>query len=269
MPIRPATAAVTAAALAAGLSSCDAPAPTTAPADAPEQLVAVVHGRYDFNADSFTQGLEIAPDGTLYVGTGVEGESRIYRRTLDGEEFASRDIPEFGEGITRVDGTVWQLTWKSGTAYQRDAATLEETARASYDGEGWGICYREDAGELLSSDGSAQLRRMDPATFEERERFDVTAAGEPVAMLNELECVGDDVYANVFTTTDIVRIDAATGAVTAIIDASGLDNNATSDPNHVLNGIAHIPGTANPPEFLVTGKRWPDMYRVTFEPATL
>ena len=105
---------------------------------------------------------------------------------------------------------------------------------------------------------------MDPATLEERERFTVTLNGQAVAGLNELECVGDVVYANVFTTTDIMRIDAATGEVTAVIDASAVPNNAAPEPNNVLNGIAHIPGTE---EFYLTGKRWPDLYRVAFEPA--
>ena len=117
---------------------------------------------------------------------------------------------------------------------------------------------------MIFSDGTEELRRMDPETLEERERFAVTLDGEPVAGLNELECVGNDVYANVFTTTDIVRIDAETGEVTARIDASALPNNATDDPNHVLNGIAHIPGTD---EFFLAGKRWPDMYRVRFTQA--
>ena len=166
----------------------------------------------------------------------------------------------FGEGITRIDDILWQLTWQNGTAIRRDAATLEETGRAHYDGEGWGICSREN--EVIFSDGTAELRRMDPETFQERERFTVTLDGQPVLGLNELECVGADIYANVFTTTNIMRIDAATGDVTAVIDASALPNNAEPDPNNVLNGIAHIPGTE---EFYLTGKRWPDMYRVTFQ----
>lgn len=231
-----------------------------------EHLTAEVQERLPFDDTSFTQGLEVGADGNLYVGTGQEGESRIYIRTPEGDELRSQDLdPQFfGEGITLIDDSLWQLTWQNNTAVRRDAATLEETGRATYEGEGWGICNRPDADEVVFSDGSAQLRRMDPETLEERERFDVTLDGEPVAGLNELECVGDDIYANIFTTTDIVRIDAETGKVTAVIDASGLPNNATDDPNHVLNGIAHVPGTENPPEFYLTGKRWPDMYKVTF-----
>ena len=239
---------------AALLSSCSADA-------GPEHLTAEVVERLPFDDTSFTQGLEVAEDGNIYVATGMEGESRLYTRTVDGTELTSVDLePEFfGEGITRVDDTLWQLTWLDGTAIRRQANSLEEIGRATYDGEGWGLCARED--EVIFSDGTSELRRMDPETLEERERFTVTMDGEPVEGLNELECVGDDVYANIFTSTDIVRIDAETGEVQALIDASGLPNNATDDPNHVLNGIAHIPGTD---EFYLTGKRWPDMYRVRF-----
>lgn len=222
-----------------------------------------------FDATSFTQGLELAPDGTLYVGTGMEGSSRIYRTTTDGRELASQDLATeyFGEGITLIDDYLWQLTWQNNTAIKRDADTLDEIDRASFDGEGWGLCSRVHADEVIFSDGTAELRRMDPDTLAERERFTVTMDGKEVTGLNELECVGDDIYANIFTTTDIVRIDADTGAVEAIIDASGIPNNATPDPNHVLNGIAYIPDAqAGEGDFYLTGKRWPDMYRVSFVP---
>lgn len=251
------------AALAAGVLAGCAPESS---APNVEHLKAEEVERLPFDETSFTQGLEVTADGNLYVGTGQEGESRLYTRTVAGEELASVDLdPQFfGEGITRIDDTLWQLTWLDGTAIRRDAHTLKEIDRASYEGEGWGLCARPEANEVIFSDGSDELRRMDPETLEERGRFTVTLGGEPVAGLNELECVGDDVYANVFTTTDIVRIDAETGKVTALIDASALPNNATDDPNHVLNGIAHIPGTD---EFFLTGKRWPDMYRVRFTQA--
>lgn len=235
-------------------------------ADIVDMLTVKVDETLPFDDTSFTQGLEVAPDGTLYVATGMEGESRIYRTTTGGKEMASKDLDPtfFGEGITRVGDHLWQLTWQNNTAIKRDAATLEELDRAAFDGEGWGLCYRQDADEVIFSDGSAELRRMDPDTLAERGRFTVRYHGEPITGLNELECVGDDIYANVFTTTDIVRIDAETGHIEARIDASALPNNATPDPNHVLNGIAHIPGSDG--EFYLTGKRWPDMYRVTFEP---
>lgn len=238
-----------------GSSSSSAEVPSA------EQLTVQVHQVHPFDQTSFTQGLELDDDGALVVGTGMEGESRIYRTTVDGQEQASADLdPEFfGEGITLYDDHIWQLTWQDGVAIKRDAETLEEVERAPIAGEGWGLCSFDE--EVIYSDGSDQLRRMDPDTLEERERFEVTMDGQPVGGLNELECVGSEVYANIFTTTDIVRIDASTGEVTAVIDASSLPNNATPDPNHVLNGIAHIPGSDR---FLLTGKRWPDMYEVSF-----
>nr|WP_033378098.1 glutaminyl-peptide cyclotransferase [Corynebacterium lubricantis] len=229
-----------------------------------EELIPRIHEVYPFDQTSFTQGLELAPDGTLLVGTGQEGESRIYRRTIEGEELQSEDLDPayFGEGITVAGDHIWQLTWKDGIAIERDAVTLKEVGTAEYEGEGWGLCAFRD--HIVFSDGTSQLRRMTMDTLEEYDRFDVTLEGQPVEGINELECVGDDVYANVFTTSDIYRIDGETGVVTAVIDASGLPNNAESDPDNVLNGIAY---DSKKERFLLSGKRWPDLYEVTFEPA--
>lgn len=238
-------------------------------AEGVERLGVEILATRPFDETSFTQGLEVDDHGTLLVGTGQWGESRVYRRTLDGQELVSHSLPDnqFGEGVTRHGDTVWQLTWQSGTAYRRDAETLEEIGRVRYPGQGWGLCSFPD--ELLMSDGSAQLRRLDPVTFEERDRVTVTLEGARVDDLNELECVdgprGPEVYANVFTETDIMRIDAATGEVTGVIDASTLPNNATPHPDHVLNGIASIPGTDR---FHLSGKRWPDLYEVRFVPVS-
>lgn len=228
-----------------------------------ERLEVEIINTYPFDSTSFTQGLEVEEAGTLLVGTGWTGQSRIYRSTLDGEELASADLDAdfFGEGITRHEDRIWQLTWQAGIAVERDARTLEETGRVSYSGEGWGLC--SDGDSLLMSDGTDELRRLDPMSFEENSRFSVTLEGEPVTQLNELECVDGEVYANVFLSTDIFRIDATSGAVTAVIDASSLPNRATEDPNHVLNGIAHLPDTDR---FLLSGKRWPDLYEVELTP---
>ncbi|RSZ61479.1 glutaminyl-peptide cyclotransferase [Corynebacterium hylobatis] len=228
-----------------------------------EQLVPRIVAVHPFDASSFTQGLELEEGGTLLVGTGEYGESRIYRTTLEGQELASAGLePErFGEGITRHGGHIWQLTWRGQVAVKRDADTLEEIDRVPYPGEGWGLCSTGE--ELIMSDGTDTLRRLDPGTFAELDRFQVTADGLPQENLNELECVDGDIYANVFLTTDILRIDAD-GTVTAVIDAAGLPNNAEPAADHVLNGIAHVPGTDR---FLVGGKRWPDLYEVELIPA--
>lgn len=228
-----------------------------------ERLVPQVVAVHPFDERSFTQGLEVEVEGTLLVGTGEYGESRIYRTTLEGQELASAGLEPgfFGEGITRHGGHIWQLTWLEQVALKRDAETLAEIDRVPYPGEGWGLCSTGD--ELIMSDGTDTLRRLDPETFEELDRFRVTVEGEPQEGLNELECVDGDIYANVFLTTDIVRIDAS-GTVTAVIDASGLPNNAEPAADHVLNGIAHVPGTNR---FLLGGKRWPDLYEVELIPA--
>lgn len=232
-----------------------------------EKLVPKVLATHPFSPESFTQGLEFDDDGSLLVGTGQWGQSRIYRANLADHSIAEHaELADefFGEGITRSGDIIWQLTWQAGEAIARDPHTLAETTRVHYDGEGWGICARE--GELLVSDGSDTISKRDPVTFAPRagEELRVTAAGTPVGKINELECVGDDVYANIFLSDEIIRFSAETGEVDAVIDASDLENNATADPNHVLNGIAFQESTGH---FFVTGKRWPDLYEVEFVPA--
>ncbi len=271
------------AASTAATGSTSAGANTGAAADGADQggiakLKAVVHETLPFDEDSFTQGLEATGDGKLLVGTGLNGQSRLYiSDPHTAEEEASVDLPDdyFGEGIAQYGDQIWQLTWRNGVAHRYDAKTLEPTGQAEYQGEGWGLCgfndsLGADSDELLMSDGTATLRRMDPVTLEERGRVEVTADGKPVEQLNELECVPaaesstgrDEVYANVWFSTDILRINPQDGTVEAIIDTSAVRNRAGDDPDNVLNGIAHIPGTQ---EFYVTGKRWPDLYRVSFQ----
>ncbi|WP_435384181.1 glutaminyl-peptide cyclotransferase [Corynebacterium atrinae] len=246
---------------ALALSACAAPKEKAGLAVEP--LEANIITSYPFDVLSFTQGLEMEEDGTLLVGTGQWDKSRLYRRDLSGQELASVDLEPrfFGEGITRHGDVIWQLTWLNGIAIKRDAQTLAELDRVDYPGEGWGLCSFAD--ELIMSDGTDELRHLDPVTFEERSRTVVNREDQEVIDLNELECVDGNVYANVFLSTDILRIDAATGQVTGTIDASGLPNNSNPDPNNVLNGIAHIPGTDR---FLLSGKHWPDLYEVEFVP---
>lgn len=242
------------------LASCSTP-PTDSEAVV-EHLVPEIISTHSFDSTSFTQGLELDGD-ELIVGTGQYGGSRIYRSSVDGQESVSQSLdPEFfGEGITKSGDAIWQLTWNEGVAFKRDADTLEELDRVSYDGQGWGICSTDDA--LITSDGSSTLTFRDPETFAENSTVDVTLDGSPVGNLNELECVDGEVYANIFLDTDIMRIDPNSGEVTAVIDASNIPNNATPDTNNVLNGIAHIPDSDR---FYITGKRWPDLYEVRFVP---
>lgn len=210
------------------------------------------------DTSAFTQGLELV-DGVLYEGTGLEGQSTM--RALDpssGNVQKKVDLPAdfFGEGITVVGDTIWQITWRNGVAIERDRKTLNEVRRVSYDGEGWGIC--DDGQRLIMSDGSAKLAFRDPKSFQETGSVQVTRDGKPLTQLNELECVAGKVWANVWKSDEIVRIDPANGRVMNTYDLSSLKPSGDVD---VLNGIAHIPGTN---EFLVTGKNWPTIFRVRF-----
>ncbi|WP_051260139.1 glutaminyl-peptide cyclotransferase [Corynebacterium sputi] len=222
-----------------------------------------------FDETSFTQGLEVDEDGSLLVGTGLEGESRIYRVEEDGQVTDSHglDPDHFGEGITRHGDSVWQLTWQSGVALERDAVTLEEKNRVLYHGEGWGICSFDNT--LVHSDGTDTLQFRDPETFEVTGTRSVTSAGTPITQINELECVetpesGREVWANIWYSDEIVRIDPETGEVTAIADASALREmlpDGAESTADVLNGIAHIPGTDR---YFLTGKLWPTLFEVRF-----
>ena len=215
--------------------------------------------------NAFTQGFEIA-DGTLYEGTGLEGKSAITAGPPGKPPRKRVELPDrlFGEGITVVGDRIWQLTWKAGIAIERDRATLAATGRAHYPGEGWGLCHQDGKNRLVMSDGSAEITFRDPGSFEVLGSTTVRADGEPVDRLNELECAGGQVYANVWQTNTIVRIEPASGRVTASIDASGLLTSAEAQRADVLNGIAAVPGSD---EFLITGKLWPKTFRVRFVPA--
>ncbi|MEH6794733.1 MAG: glutaminyl-peptide cyclotransferase [Rhodococcus sp. (in: high G+C Gram-positive bacteria)] len=244
-------------------SSTTQPAPVTS--DSVPALTTEVVREYDRGDDAFTQGFEIDGD-VLYEGTGLEGSSFVRRTSLENmTELGRVDLPSdlFGEGIT-VDGdTLWQITWQDGVAIERDPDSLAERRRVDYDGEGWGLCSQDE--RLVMSDGSSTLTFRDPTSFEAESAVDVTLDGNPVERLNELECADDgSVYANVWQTFDIMRIDPETGAVTAVIDGTPLWNSMSAserDGADVFNGIAQIPGTDR---FLVTGKYWPRIFEVRF-----
>jgi glutaminyl-peptide cyclotransferase len=207
----------------------------------------------------YTEGLEIH-DGVLYEGSGLVGQSRVRATALSGTRLlreATLAAPLFGEGLTVTDAALWQLTWTNGVAIERDPATLAQRRLVTYPGEGWGLCY--DGHRLVMSDGSDRLTFRDPVTFAAVGQVQVRLDGEPVRALNELECTGGAVWANVFQTDHIMRINPHTGMVTGVVDAAGLFSpQADGD---VLNGIAVIPGTD---QFLITGKHWPSLFRVRF-----
>jgi glutaminyl-peptide cyclotransferase len=218
---------------------------------------------YDHDDDAFTQGLVWAGNGQLFESTGRRGSSSLRRVDLaSGDVLQRHDLADeyFAEGLALVDDRLIQLTWQENVAFEYDADTFEETGTFEYEGEGWGLC--DDGHRLVMSDGTARLTFRDESTFEPVGEVVVRRAGQPVAALNELECVGDRIYANVFGTDRIVEIDPETGSVTAEIDASAIRPPSVRSPNDVLNGIAYDPASKT---FFLTGKNWPALYAVTFE----
>ena len=245
----------------------EATAEATAPPQAYEVFVPQVLNEIPHSVTDFTQGLVWA-DGRLFQSAGRYGQSRLQELDPETGEVireVALDDQYFAEGLALVDGRLIQLTWKESAALIWDAETFEPDGEFSYDTEGWGLCYDGDA--IFMSDGSPNLFVRDAETFELLDTIPVTLEGQPVPQLNELECVEGDVWANVWQTPAIVRIDKATGEVTGIVDARGLvtpEMAANWANGAVLNGIAFNPETET---FLVTGKDWPVMYEVTFEPA--
>jgi glutaminyl-peptide cyclotransferase len=246
--------------LATWLASC------TTQHSAAAQLHVQVLARLPHDTTMYTEGLEIH-DGVLYESSGLAGQSRIQASALSSTaklREAALPAPLFGEGLTVAGTRLWQLTWTNGVAIERDPATLAQRRTVTYQGEGWGLCH--DGHRLVMSDGTDRLTFRDPATFAPSGQVQVRLDGEPVRQLNELECADGVVWANVFQTDRILRINPSTGTVTGVVDASGLfRSHSVGSEGDVLNGIAAVPGTD---EFLITGKHWPSLFRVRFVPAS-
>lgn len=218
---------------------------------------------------AFTQGLELS-DGRLFESTGLVGESSI--RELDpdsGDVLRQVDVDEvFAEGLTVFedeDGspdTAIQLTWQNGVAYRYDAQTFELLETYEYNTEGWGLCHDLMSDQLVMSDGTSTLYIRDPQDFSLIRSIDVSYAGVPVSLLNELECVGGRVWSNIWKSSLIIEIDIDDGVVTSVVDATALTPEGyLGSSSDVLNGIAFDESNGT---FLVTGKRWPVLYRVRF-----
>ena len=216
---------------------------------------------YPHDPDAFTQGLFVQ-DGRLFESTGMVGTSSL--REVDLNTGAVRrqvtiDRPYFAEGIAPWRDHIIGLTWKHGKAFIWDAASFSARGELAYEGEGWGLTG--DGQHLILSDGSDHLRFLDPETFRVVREVAVTLRGTPVDMLNELEYIDGQVYANVWQTDYIVRIDPQSGHVTGVIDLRGLMayGPAITRPIDVLNGIAYDPVRKR---LLVTGKYWPALFEI-------
>jgi glutamine cyclotransferase len=217
---------------------------------------------YPHDRAAFTQGLLI-DNGRLFESTGLVGRSSLREVELaTGRVIRKVDVPPptFAEGLAVAGDTLVQLTWQDGKALVYNRQTFARVGEFRYRGEGWGLCTA--GAELVMSDGSAALTFRRASDFSVTRTLPVTMDGQPLTQLNELECVGSDVYANVWLRDLIVRIDGKTGRVIERIDAPNLLSPIErSNSDMVLNGIAYDPTDRT---FLITGKLWPKLFRVRF-----
>jgi len=220
---------------------------------------------YPHDTGAFTQGL-FFDGGVLYESTGIRGQSSLRKLDIDsGEILQQVDLPAqyFGEGAALWDDEIITLTWRAGTGLVYDLDGLALTRTFTYEGEGWGLTH--DGERLIMSDGSATLRFLDPQSFEVIGRLDVAFRGKPLVNINELEWINGEIFANVWRTNVIVRINPETGAVAGVIDMRNIlptDERIDGDTN-VLNGIAY---DADADRIFVTGKNWPKLYEIELVP---
>jgi glutamine cyclotransferase len=216
---------------------------------------------YPHDRTAFTQGL-LLDQGRLLESTGLVGQSSLREVELaSGRVIRKVDVPApiFAEGLTVAGDNLIQLTWQNGRALLYNKNSFARAGEFAYKGEGWGLCTLGN--ELVMSDGSATLTFRRTKDFGVIRTMRVTMDGKPLEALNELECVGQSVYANVWMRDMIVRIDAKSGRVTERIDAANLLSPMERQGVDVLNGIAYDPADQT---FLITGKLWPRLFRVKF-----
>lgn len=219
---------------------------------------------YPHDPQAFTQGLFFL-DGYMYESTGLEGRSSIRKvRYETGEVLQKQEVPNryFGEGIVNWRDKILELTWVSKVGFIYDLASFRRIGEFAYPGEGWGLT--QDGQRIIMSDGTPELRFLDPETLRETGRVTVTLDGRPLANLNEIEWIKGEVYANVWQTNWIVRIDPASGKVVGRIDLTGLlSPSERGGDEDVLNGIAYDAATDR---LFVTGKLWPKLYEIKLVP---
>jgi glutaminyl-peptide cyclotransferase len=225
----------------------------------------VVHS-YPHDSAAFTEGLFYL-NGFLYESTGLEQHSSIRKVRIDtGEVVQKVDIaPQyFGEGIVSWQGHLISLTWKSQIGFVFDLTTFKLQRQFKYPGEGWALTRNDK--QLIMSDGTSDLRFLDPKTLTETGRLHVTIEGRPLLNLNELEWVKGEIYANVWQTNWIVRIDPVGGKVIGLINLTGLlqASDVVKGQTDVLNGIAY---DAKGDRLFVTGKNWPKLFEIRLRTA--
>lgn len=218
-----------------------------------------VVAEYPHDTDAYTQGLYF-DEGKLYESTGLHGKSTFRKVDFESGEVIKRldfDKKYFVEGSVRFKDNIYILTWDSRIAFVYDAKTLEYKSSWKYPREGWGLTT--DGRQLIASDGSANLYFLDE-NFAQKDKKLVTIENRPVRWLNELEYIDGKVWANVYTTDEIVIINPKTGKVEGVVDCRGLLPKSLRKPStDVLNGIAYNPDTR---KIYLTGKNWPKLYEI-------
>jgi glutamine cyclotransferase len=241
-----------------------APQTSTPPAARPPRQGYEVVAVHPHDPTAFTQGL-VFRNGEFLESTGRYPSTVRRVRLQDGEVLARRELDTayFGEGLTVLGDRAFSLTWQNGKGFIWNPDTLEPLGEFAYSGEGWGLTH--DGTRLILSDGTARLRFLDPQTFAETGSVTVNWQGRPVGRINELEFIDGEVWANVWQTDAVLRIDPATGNILSVIDLSGLlaPGDITDPSDEVLNGIAWDPATRR---LFVTGKNWPKLFEIRVTP---
>jgi glutamine cyclotransferase len=222
-------------------------------------LTAAVVKSYPHDPRAFTQGLEFF-DGYLYESTGRQRQSTLRRVVIEtGKVVQSVRLPDrtFGEGLTIFHGKIYQLTWLDKTGFIYDLRKFRKLGQFSYNTEGWGLTH--DDASLILSDGTNRLQYIDPNSFQVTKTLEVFAGPEAVTNLNELEFIRGEIWANIWHSDRIARIDPKSGQVTAWIDLAAITERETHEQEDVLNGIAWDPGRQR---LFVTGKDWPKLYEI-------
>ena len=243
--------------LAAALAACGC-GPSTQAEGIPEYGYEIVH-TYPHDTLAFTEGLFYL-NGFMYESTGLNGRSSVRKVKFEtGEVLQNHDVPEayFGEGIINWKDRLLQLTWQTEVGFVYDLNSFNVLREFKYPGEGWALTT--DGRRIIMDDGTAQIRFWDPETLQETGRITVTDQGAPVQKLNELEWVKGEIYANIWETERIARINPTTGQVVGWIDLAGLLTPAERERTDVLNGIAY---DAAHDRLFVTGKYWPKLFEI-------
>lgn len=232
----------------------------------PDWTAFKVVNSFPHDPTAFTQGF-VYRDGFLYESTGLYGKSSLRRTNpATGEVLAKTTLPErfFGEGITIIGESIYQLTWRLGQGFIYDKQTLEHKGSFAYSTEGWGLT--DDGASLIMSDGTEKLYFLSPESFKVTKVISVKEDGSPVTTLNELEYAGGKIYCNIWLSDDIVVVNPESGVVERHISLGELRKRLSlPEKAEVLNGIAWKPASDT---FFITGKLWSEVFEIKLSPTS-